>query len=155
MYLPLSAGGLLVPSSAVAEVVVPPASESSKRPSPHFSPGPSSFVEWRSARIPLLNLEYALGLEMSEAGVRNRLAILQSVREPTELPFYGVLIQRLPTVVLANERNAVVAAKTVPADWVHGQIDLDMGAGFVPDLERLEDFVSDGLANHFRRDAAS
>ena len=112
-------------------------------------------MEWRSARIPLLNLEYALGLEMSEAGVRNRLAILQSVREPTELPFYGVLIQRLPTVVLANERNAVVAAKTVPADWVHGQIDLDMGAGFVPDLERLEDFVSDGLANHFRRDAAS
>ena len=78
MYLPMSSGGLLVPSSAVAEIVAPPPVESAGEGAVPWFAGT---IDWRTVRVPLMNLEAALGLTAAETGIRARVAVLQSVDE--------------------------------------------------------------------------
>lgn len=133
MFLPLSDRGLLVPSTGVAEIV----GLSPPRPidaSPGWLLG---FMSWRGVDVPLLSLEAALGDEAPPVGVRNRVAIMHTLRADLQPGFYGVVIQRLPTVVLASERNLETGDADV-SEWIQGAVDLEVGRGLVPGFEYLE-----------------
>ncbi|NKC15228.1 MAG: hypothetical protein GKR94_24455 [Gammaproteobacteria bacterium] len=149
MYLPLSAGGLLVPSSVVAEVIAPLApSTPENMPDWNMPDWLNGFVQWRAVKLPVLNAERVLGLAAAVAGVRNRVAVLHSVNADCAMAYYAVLIQRLPTVVLAGERTAKAMERTVSAPWVHGQLDLEVGAGYVPNLDSLESLIESAITVH-------
>jgi chemosensory pili system protein ChpC len=137
MYLPLVGGGLLVPSAAVAEIIVVPTVESLDD-APGWLTG---LVNWRGVRLPLLSVEAALGSDKVALSARGRVAVLHALDDSTRVPFYAIGIQRLPTVVLAAERTAEMLEPDVLADWVNGQMRLEVGDALIPDLAILESMV--------------
>ncbi|MEM7406740.1 MAG: chemotaxis protein CheW [Pseudomonadota bacterium] len=140
MFLPLSDRGLLVPSTGVAEIV----GMSPPRPIDAAPPWLLGYMSWRGVDIPLLSVESALGDEAPPVGVRNRVAVMYALRDDLQPGFYGVVIQRLPTVVLASERN-LETGDADASQWIDGAVDLEVGRGLVPGFAYLEGQLA-GLA---------
>ena len=135
MFLPLFENGLLVPSSGVAEIVgLSPPREIQTAP-----PWMVGYMSWRGIDIPLQSIESALGGEAAPGGVRNRVAVMRTLRDDLAPTFYGVVIQRLPTVVLASERNLETNATTEQSGWIQGAVDLEVGRGLIASFEHLEE----------------
>ena len=141
VYLPLAEAGLLVPSSAVAEVIVVPPIDVING-APYWLAG---LVDWRGTRLPLLRVEAALGESETESGVRGRVAVIHVLDEDSTVHFYGIGIQRLPTVVFATERTTKFAEPTVLVDWVQSQVELEIGDALVPRLDLLEQMAISAL----------
>lgn len=138
MYLPLATAGLLVPSSSVVEIiVVPPINRVDGAPA-----WLDGVVNWRGEKLPLVSAEAALGRPRTELGARARIAVIHALEGSAGMRFYGIGIQRLPTVVLASERTTEAAEPSVLVDWVHSQVDLEVGEGLVPNFDILERMVA-------------
>ena len=141
VYLPLAEAGLLVPSSAVAEVIVVPPIDVING-APYWLAG---LVDWRGTRLPLLRVEAALGESETEFGVRGHVAVMHVLDEDSTVHFYGIGTQRLPAVVLATERATKFAEPTLLVDWVQSQIVLEIGDALVPRLDLLEQMAISSL----------
>ena len=141
VYLPLAEAGLLVPSSAVAEVIVVPPIDVIDG-APDWLVG---LVDWRGMRLPLLRAEAALGKSETDSDVRGRVAVMHVLDEDSPVQFYGIGIQRLPTVVLATERATKFAEPTLLVDWVQSQVELEIGDALVPRLDLLEQMAISAL----------
>ena len=133
MFLPFEGQGLLVPSTGVAEIVgLSPPTEIEDAPE-----WVAGHMNWRGLDIPLLTIERVLGDDSPPPGVRNRVAVMHALNRELTPAFYGIVIQRLPTVVLASERN-VDAGDRGTSEWMRGALDLEMGRAFIPDFDHLE-----------------
>ena len=134
MFLPLEQQGLLVPSTGVAEIIgfAPP------RQVEEMPAWLTGYISWRGVEIPLISMEAALGQSTPDVGVRNRVAVMHTLRDDLTPTFYGVVIQRLPTVVLASERNLETGGRADDSGWVQGAVDLEVGRGIIPSFEHLE-----------------
>lgn len=76
-----------------------------------------------------MSMEAALGQSTPDVGVRNRVAVMHTLRDDLTPTFYGVVIQRLPTVVLANEWNLETGGRADDSEWVQGAVELEVGRG--------------------------
>ena len=133
MFLPFEEKGLLVPSTGVAEIVgLSPPTE--VEDAPEWLAGK---MNWRGLDIPLLSMERVLGDDVPPPGVRNRVAVMHAMDGALQPGFYGIVIQRLPTVVLASERN-VAASDSAASDWRQGVLDLEVGRALIPNFDYLE-----------------
>lgn len=133
MFLPFVDKGLLVPSTGVAEIVgLSPPKEVDSGP-----PWLAGLMTWRGLDIPLVSVERVLGEDAPPAGVRNRVAVMHTLSDTLQPAFYGIVIQRLPTVVLASERNVDGGQGDVTA-WMRGALDLEVGRALIPNFEHLE-----------------
>ena len=133
MFLPFIDKGLLVPSTGVAEIV-------GLSPPREVDDGPdwlAGLMNWRGLDIPLLSIERVLGEAAPPPGVRNRVAIMHVLSDALTPSFYGIVIQRLPTVVLASERN-VDSGTSGMTEWMRGALDLEVGRALIPNFEYLE-----------------
>ncbi len=133
MFLPFVGKGLLVPSTGVAEIV-------GLSPPNEVENGPAwltGLMSWRGLDIPLLSIERVLGEEAPPSGVRNRVAVMHVLDEALQPAFYGIVIQRLPTVVLASERN-VDGGDRDASEWMCGALDLEVGRALIPNFEHVE-----------------
>jgi chemotaxis signal transduction protein len=134
MYLPLDDFGLLVPSAGVAEIV----GLSPLRQSDDLHDWSLGYMSWRGVDIPLVKMERALDRPLPPPGVRSRVAVMHALGDLLSPAFYGIIIQRLPTVVLANERTLVGTLDVDNSDWIDGAVELEVGRGLVPGFEYLE-----------------
>ena len=134
MYLPLGDYGLLVPSAGVAEIV----ELSPIRKTDNMPDWITGYMSWRGVDIPLVAMERALEKPLPPAGVRGRIAVMHTVGNALRPGFYGIVIQRLPTVVLANERMLTSSPDAGEVDWIDGVMELEVGRGLVPAFDYLE-----------------
>lgn len=134
MYLPLGDYGLLVPSAGVAEIV----ELSPIRKTDNMPDWITGYMSWRGVDIPLVAMERALQKPLPPADVRGRIAVMHAVGNALRSGFYGIVIQRLPTVVLANERMPTSSPDAGEVDWIDGVMELEVGRGLVPAFDYLE-----------------
>lgn len=133
MFLPFVDNGLLVPSTGVAEIVgLSPPNEVEY--GPHWLAG---LMNWRGLDLPLISFERLLGEDAPPPGVRNRVAVMHTLSGDVQPAFYGIVIQRLPTVVLASERNVDGGSGDI-SEWMRGALDLEVGRALIPNFEHLE-----------------
>jgi chemosensory pili system protein ChpC len=133
MFLPFVDKGLLVPSTGVAEIVgLSPPKEIEG--GPHWLAG---LMNWRGLNLPLISVERVLGEDAPPPGVRNRVAVMHTLSDQLKPAFYGIVIQRLPTVVLASERNVDGGSGDLGA-WMRGALDLEVGRALIANFEHLE-----------------
>lgn len=113
LYLPLTEDGILLPVANVAEIVAfaAPTALGTEGPVAEWIAGS---VPWRGRALPVCTLERILGLPYETPGVRGRIVVLHGLTNNPRLPFFGVLIQGLPSMVLASSASV---------HWIPGKVD--------------------------------
>jgi chemosensory pili system protein ChpC len=133
MLLPLSAINLLVPNSAVAEIV----GYSSPRPLPDSSEWFPGVVLWRGVYLPILKVEEMCAINAAPVNPRNRIAILYNPNRDEELPYLGIHIQDIPRAYLAEVENMESASDDGLSSYLLSRVDEDHHSRFIPNLDKI------------------
>ncbi len=142
VLLPLTGQNLLLPAAVVAEVV------GYVEPYPGGSwPGwVVGVFAWHGQMLPLVSVEAALGLELSqERGRHNRIVVLHTLGGPPGLPRYGVLVNDTPRVVsIWPESLRVCVPGEAVEPYVRQRVTLsDAESAIIPDLDALQGALLD------------
>jgi chemosensory pili system protein ChpC len=105
MQLPLTELQLLIPNSAVAEIIGYAEPE---------VPGPEGDwydgkISWRGVSVPVISFERMCDRDAVEPGPRSRIAVIYNLDGDEELPYYGIILQDIPRAYLAEEERMVDA----------------------------------------------
>lgn len=139
LLLPLDGDRLLVPNTAVAEIVAYREPEAADG-------GPEWFLgwlEWRGQRLPVVAFEKFIGGDAPNVGHRARMAIFNRLDPNAEPRFYGLLLQGLPRLVQATEETVSGddAAKVPQGVRCHVMVGGEPAS--IPDLDALEAALRD------------
>lgn len=137
LLIPVVDHNLVLPVAAVAEVVAYQEPE----PLPERIAEQQwllGFAGWRDRKIPLVSMEAVLSGEQAAAGVRARIVVLKGTGERTQLPYFGVLAQRLPRLMTIAEPSVERLDEFEPMPGVHCQVLAGGEPALLPDLEELE-----------------
>lgn len=134
LLIPLLDTTLLLPTVSVAEM----AAYDQPLPldnAPDWLLG--SFV-WRQQQIPLLAFERLSGGDLAAAHSRSRVAVLNNTGVSEQLPFIGILTQRIPrlTHVIGESIQESVERERRAFDLM--AVTIDGEAAIIPDISALE-----------------
>lgn len=137
LVLPIADTALLLPVTAVAEVVMSAAvPEGGKKNSPLYG-----WLNWRNQRIALLSCEAVLGGKAPELGSGNRIAVINAIDEAADIGYYAILLQGLPRPVQINAD--ILRAEKGSSSHALLQASVGDERVMVPDLSALEKLVAD------------
>jgi chemosensory pili system protein ChpC len=141
LFLPLVEGGLIVPISVVAELVA------FERPvrRPEMPAWMAGTIAWRGQGLPVCFYEAALGQNVPDCGERARIAVFHGLQRHENLDYFGVVIQGLPSMVLASHDN-IVRESSIPPAFAAAQVSVDERSSWIPDTDRLEDAIAPYVA---------
>jgi len=133
MLLPLSSINLLIPNSAVAEVIgyfkptaLPDCSD--------WFPG---VVVWRGVQVPVISLEQMCSLDTAIIGSRSRIAIIYNPEKDAELPYLGIHIQDIPRAYLADLDNLESGSDDGLSQYLLSSVDEENLARVIPNLDNI------------------
>ena len=137
MLLPLSSINLLIPNSAVAEVIgyfkptaLPDCSD--------WFPG---VVVWRGVQVPVISLEQMCSLDTvidsAIIGSRSRIAIIYNPEKDAELLYLGIHIQDIPRAYLADSDNMESGSDDGLSQYLLSSVDEDNLARVIPNLDNI------------------
>ena len=133
MLLPLSSINLLIPNSAVAEVIgyfTPTALAGSSR----WFPG---VVMWRGVHVPVISIEEMCSIDAQIVGARSRIAIIYNPEKDAELPYLGIHIQDIPRAYLAEPDKTESGSDDGLSQYLLSNVDDDHLARFIPNLDNI------------------
>ena len=133
MLLPLSSINLLVPNSAVAEVV----GYSTPKTLPDCSEWFPGVVLWRGVYVPVVSLEEMCLLDTAIVGPRSRVAIIYNPERDTELPYLGIHIQDIPRAYLAESDKMESGSDDGLGQYLLSNVDEDHFARAIPNLDSI------------------
>lgn len=133
--VPLEGMQLVMPTTCIAEIVSYQAPEP-VADAPEWLLG---MMDWRGLRIPLISFEAANGAAAAEASKRSRIAVLNGLNGDPELPFYGLLVQGIPRLMVLDETaiSAIAEAGELPPLAIE-QAQVQEQDVLIPDQDKLE-----------------
>ena len=135
----VTAGDLILPNAAVAEVV------SYRAPEP-VNDAPAWFkgiIEWRGLRVPLVDYSQLTDRQPSEPGKRHRIASLNTLNGETDMPFMAIIMDGIPHLVQANQASLTLAENDDLPEAVTCRVYSDGEPAEIPDLDVLEKMIRD------------
>lgn len=141
LLVPLSGDRLIVPRACVAEVVR--YMEPKQQAGTH--PWVLGDVDWNGRPLPVVSFEGALGNDMPVVTGRTRIVVFYASTGNLKIGYFGVLTQGFPQLVRVNREVLKLEAKDGwPADApVLCRVRMINEFPLIPDLERLENMLSD------------
>lgn len=133
MLLPLSSIKLMIPNSAVAEVI----GYSTPRALPDSSEWFPGVVLWRGVYVPVVSLEEMCSIDPAMAGPRSRVAIIYNPEKDAELPYLGIHIQDIPRAYLAEPETMESGSDDGLGQYLLSNVDEDQFARVIPDLDSI------------------
>jgi len=133
MLLPLCSINILIPNSAVAEIV----SYSLPRELPDSSEWFRGVVLWRGVYVPVVALEEMSSIDTAVVGSRSRIAIVYNPVKDTELPYLGIHIQDIPRAYLAEFEKMESGSDEKLSQYFVSDVDEEQFARVIPDLDRI------------------
>ncbi|MBD3620445.1 MAG: chemotaxis protein CheW [Chromatiales bacterium] len=135
LVVPLNGQNLLLPQSAMAEVL-------SRQPLRPFE-GPvkwlRGFAEWRGQQIPVVSLETICGRSGGEVTANSRFVVLYAVEGIPGLQFYALEVSGIPHPVKLQAGDLVEGGvKDQDCEVVARNVLADGESCVIPDLQRLE-----------------
>ena len=137
MLLPLSSISLLIPNSAVAEVVgyyTPTALPDSSK----WFPG---VVVWRGVHVPVISLEEMCSLDTvidtSIIGSRSRIAVIYNPEKDAELPYLGIHIQDIPRAYLVDPGQMQSGSDDGLSQYLLSNVEEEDQARVIPNLDTI------------------
>ncbi len=133
MLLPLGSINLLVPNSAVAEIV----GYSSPRPLAGSSAWFPGVVLWRGVYVPVVKVEEMCAIDTAPASTRSRFAMLYNPNKDDDLPYLGVHIHDIPRAYLAEVENMESGSDDGLSQHLLSRVDEDQHSHFIPNLDTI------------------
>lgn len=133
MLLPLTRMNLLVPNSAVAEII----GYSAPRQLAGCSDWFSGAALWRGVYVPVVEIEQMCGAGIAEAGPRARIAIIYNPDKDPELPYLGIHMQDIPRAYLAEQDGMISGGNDGLSAYLLSRVDDEQLSRFIPDLDRI------------------
>lgn len=147
LFVPLSESALLVPMSAVAEVIQT-LEVSAQEDAPVWFDG---WLEWRQKRVPLISFE-ALNSEAGQGISGNSSALVINTLSPERgLRYYAIQAQDFSHLVRIAEDDPlqqVDGQGDIPYVLMH--VELDGQIMQIPDLESLETYLVNSLQDYVK-----
>jgi chemosensory pili system protein ChpC len=142
LLMPIQGSRIIVPRAAVAEVMGYTKPKERPEGAPAFVLG---YVEWQGQRIPLVSFEAARGGDVPELGRRTRIAVVFGIADRLKPNVFAVVTQGYPYLVRVNENVLHREEMESEEPLVLARVRMANEKPFVPDLERLELLIAEGL----------
>ena len=145
LLVPLEELSLLAPNVAIAEVI-------NFQPLDLVAGGPEWLLgrlRWRNQELPVVSMERLLGLDPPESGRGARIAVFNTVKPDTMLPFFAVVTAGIPRLFNADADSlgaSLRSDRNFPAT-VADCIEIDSEAALIPDLEVIQALVEEAWNN--------
>jgi chemosensory pili system protein ChpC len=133
MLLPLTSLNLLVPNSAVAEII----GYSTPRPLSECSDWFVGVVLWRGVYIPVVAVEQMCDIATAAAGPRARIAVIYNPEKDPELPYVGIHMQDIPRDYLADPDSTESGSSDGLGDYLLTRVDDEDLARVIPDFDMI------------------
>lgn len=139
LMLPMKSGGVIVPNTAVAEIV----SVEHVLPVNDAPPWMLGYLSWRRRSVPLFSFDAVQKGEPDFLSSRSKIAVLYSISEDGMFPYMALLMQQAPKVINLTEDDIRPAGadnntgntKLVVQNVVVGE---DNTAADILDLKKVE-----------------
>ena len=133
MLLPLKSLNLLIPNSAVAEII----GYSTPRELPDTSDWFAGVVLWRGVYIPVVAVEQMCDIDVAGVGPRARIAIIYNPEKDPDLPYLGIHMQDIPRAYLAEAETTVSGSDEGLPAYLLSRVDDEQYRRAIPDLDRI------------------
>ena len=133
MLLPLSSLNLLIPNSAVAEII----GYSVPRPLSGGSDWFAGVVLWRGVYVPVVAVEQMCNIASPGVGPRARIAIVYNPEKDADLPYIGIHMQDIPRAYLADSDSTESGSSEGLSEYLLTRVDDDQLARVIPDLDKI------------------
>jgi len=132
MLMPLNSLNLLIPNSAVAEII----GYSTPRELSGTSEWFPGVVLWRGVYIPVVSVEAICGMATAQSGPRARIAIIYNPEKDPALPYLGIHIQDIPRAYLADETTISSGSEGL-SEYLVTRVDNEDLERAIPDLDKI------------------
>ena len=133
MLLPLTSLNLLVPNSAVAEII----GFSTPRPLADCSDWFAGVVLWRGVYVPIVAVEQMCDIATAAVGPRTRIAVIFNPEKDSELPYIGIHMQDIPRAYLADPDSTESGSSDGLSDYLLTRVDDEELARVIPDFDKI------------------
>lgn len=133
MILPLSSINLVVPNSAVAEII----GYSTPIKLADCSDWFGGVVLWRGVFIPIVAVEEMCSIDMALSGPRARIAILYNPNKDENLPYIGIHIQDIPRAYLAEAGRMESRSDAKLGQYLLSYVDEEHFARAIPNFDAI------------------
>ncbi len=133
MLLQLTSLNLLIPNSAVAEII----GYSTPRRLPDSSDWFSGVVLWRGVYVPVVVVEQMCNISTAQVGPRARIAIVYNPDKDPDLPYIGVHMQDIPRAYLAEAESMESGSDENLSPYLITRVDDEQLARVIPDMDRI------------------
>jgi chemosensory pili system protein ChpC len=133
MLLPLISFNLLIPNSAVAEII----GYSTPRQLSDTSEWFPGVVLWRGVYVPVVEMEKLCDLGAAEVGPRTRIAIIYNPEKDPEMPYLGIHMQDIPRAYLAEADSVKAGSDEGLSPYLLTRVDDEQLARVIPDFDKI------------------
>lgn len=133
MLLPLNSLNLLIPNSAVAEII----GYSMPRKLPDTSDWFSGVVLWRGVYLPVVAVEQMCSIDTAQAGPRARIAVIYNPEPDPDLPYLGIHMQDIPRAYLADADSMESSTDQGLSPYLLSRVDAEQHDRAIPDFDRI------------------
>lgn len=133
MLLPMSSMSLVVPNSAVAEII----GYSQPRPLAESSDWFLGVVLWRGVYIPVISVETMCSADTVHVGPRSRIGIIYNPEKDEEVPYIGLHMQDIPRAYLAESGKMESASDDELSQYLLSSVDGDEFSRAIPNLDAM------------------
>ena len=133
MLLPLASLNLLVPNSAVAEII----GYSVPRALADCSDWFAGVVLWRGVYVPVVAVEQMCDIATASAGPRARIAIIYNPQKDPDLPYLGIHMQDIPRAYLAEPDSTESGSSEGLSDYLLTRVDDEQLQRVIPDFDKI------------------
>lgn len=133
MLLPLNSLNLLIPNSAVAEII----GYSAPRALDNCSDWFAGLVLWRGVYVPVVAVEQMCKLANANVGPRTRIAIIYNPEKDPDLPYLGIHMQDIPRAYLADPDTTESGSSEGLSEYLVTRVDDEQLARVIPDLDKI------------------
>ena len=133
MQLPLLDMSLLLPNSAVAEII-------GYTPPEEASEGTDWYdgkIAWRGVMVPIVSVEKMCQSASVEPGPRSRIAVVYNLTGDEAMPYFGIILQDIPRAYLAEEERLIESSLSVDCQYLSTQADAMIDHLYIPDLDAI------------------
>ena len=133
MLLPLTSLNLLVPNSAVAEII----GYSTPRALSDTSDWFGGVVLWRGVYVPVVAVEQMCKVDTAQLSPRGRIAIIYNPESDPELPYIGIQMQDIPRAYLAEGDSMKTGNDDGINEYLISRVDDDEQDRAIPNLDKI------------------
>jgi chemosensory pili system protein ChpC len=133
MILPLASINLVVPNSAVAEIISYSAPKKLADSSDWFS----GMLLWRGVFVPVVAVEQMCLIDTALTGPRARIAILYNLNKDDDLPYIGIHIQDVPRAYMAESGRMKSRTDENLGKYLLSHVDEELFARAIPNFDTI------------------